>query len=74
MSEQMPETLRKKLVADYSHPWPNEDDGTKRHRLGILAQLRVIRCYEPPVRKKRLPKNNHPLGWPYNDPNVRCDC
>ncbi len=30
------------LIADYNHPWPNEDEGTTRHRVRILGILRGL--------------------------------
>lgn len=31
--------LMKDLRKDYNHPWPNEDDGTKKHRLDVLNRI-----------------------------------
>lgn len=28
------------LIADYSHPWPNEDEATKEHREKMLAGIK----------------------------------
>jgi hypothetical protein len=35
----MNSTLIDKLIADYDHPWPNEDAATKAHRESLLAEL-----------------------------------
>lgn len=31
--------LRVRIKPDYSHPWPNEDAGTTKHRLNILEAI-----------------------------------
>ena len=31
--------LLEKIQSDYDHPWPNEDNLTKRHRLKILKEI-----------------------------------
>lgn len=41
ISELMLSTL-KSIEEDYNHPWPNEDERTKQHRLKLLELVRKL--------------------------------
>jgi len=35
-------TFLKKIKSDYDHPWPDEDKLTKKHRLRILKEVKLL--------------------------------
>lgn len=37
------------IVADYDHPWPNEDAATTEHRINVWGRISAVMKGQPPV-------------------------
>jgi hypothetical protein len=57
-------TLMPDLLADYGHPWPGEDAGTKAHREWMLARITVADRLNQQMTKAMMRLPNTTLSGP----------